>query len=84
MSVNHGNLAPTPIEDDSFTLKRAPAVSAAAAQYLRLSATSGAAADQFQDERAEWTTKTPYAQIEAASLRFITATRNGMRSPPSR
>lgn len=80
MSVNHSNLAPTTVHADSFTLKRAPAVSPAGAQYLRLSATSGAAFDQFQDERAEWTIKTPYKQIEAASLRFITATRNGVRS----
>jgi hypothetical protein len=80
MSVNHNNLAPTTVHADSFTLKRAPPLSPAGAQYLRLSATSGAAFDQFQDERAEWTTKTPYKQIEAASLRFITATQNGARS----
>jgi hypothetical protein len=49
MSVNHGNLAPTALHNDSFTLQRAPAVSAAGTQYLRLSAAARAA---FETARA--------------------------------
>lgn len=54
MSVNHSNLAPTTLHADSFTLGRAPAVSAAGAQYLRLFAAAGAAFDKFQTERTSW------------------------------
>ena len=78
MSVNHSNLAPTVPREDSFTLKRAPAVSAAAAQYLRLSA--AAAADRFETERANWNAKTPYEQLATASSRLIAAIQSGMRS----
>lgn len=38
MSVNGGNLAPTAVHEDSFTLQRAPALIAAAEQYVRLAA----------------------------------------------
>jgi hypothetical protein len=41
MSVNHSTLAPTAMRDDSFTLHPAPAVSAAAAQYIRLITAAG-------------------------------------------
>jgi len=80
MSVNHSNLAPTTPHDDSFTLEQAPAVSAAAAQYLRLFAAAGAAFDKFETERANWNAKMPYEQIATASSQFITATQNGIRS----
>jgi hypothetical protein len=80
MSVNHGNLAPAPPHDDSFTLERAPTVSAAAAQYLRLFAAAGAAFDKFETERTNWTVKMTYEQIATASSQFITATQNGIRS----
>jgi hypothetical protein len=80
MSVNHSNLAPTTPHDDSFTLERASAVTAAAAQYSRLFAAAGAAFDKFETERTNWTVKMPYEQIATASSRFITATQNGIRS----
>jgi hypothetical protein len=80
MSVNHSNLAPTTPHDDSFTLERAPAVSAAAAQYLRLFAAAGSTFDKFETERTNWNAKMPYEQIATASSQFITATQNGIRS----
>jgi hypothetical protein len=80
MSVNHGNLAPTPVRDDSFTLGRAPAVSVAAEQYLRLTAAAGTAYAKFELERAGWTAKTPYDQIATASTQLITATQDSLRS----
>jgi hypothetical protein len=80
MSVNHSNLAPTTPHDDSFTLERAPAVSAVAAQYLRLSAAAGTAFNKFETERTNWTVKTPYNQIATASSQFISATQNGIGS----
>jgi hypothetical protein len=80
MSVNHSNLAPTTPSDDSFTLGRAPAIGAAAAQYLRLFAAAGAAFEKFETKRSEWNAKAPYEQIATASSQFITATRNGLQS----
>jgi Peptidase A4 family len=80
MSVNHSNLAPTTPHDDSFTLERAPAVSAAAALYLRLFTAAGSAFDKFETERTNWNAKMPYEQIATASSQFITATQNGIRS----
>jgi peptidase A4-like protein len=79
MSVNHINLAPTVPRDDSFTLERAPAISAAAAQYLRLSAAAVAAGERFETERTNWNVKTRYEQIATASSHLITAIQNGMR-----
>lgn len=80
MSVNHSNLAPTALNADSFTLKRAPAVSAAAAQYLRLSAAAADAFDTFETERTHWNVKTPYKRIATATSRLITAAEYGIRA----
>ena len=59
MSVNHGNLAPTVVHDDSFTLRSAPAVGAAATQYVRLTTAALAEDQRFDTERSSWTPKTP-------------------------
>ena len=80
MSVDHSNFAPTTPHDDSFTLARAPAVSAAAAQYLRLFAVAGAAFGKFEAERTNWNAKMHYQQLVTASSQLITATQNGIRS----
>ncbi|HTY96060.1 MAG TPA: hypothetical protein VMB91_03400, partial [Solirubrobacteraceae bacterium] len=80
MSVNEGDFAPTPLHVDSFTLRQAPVATAAGAQYLRLAARAGAAFEQFETERSEWTPRTPYRQMVAASSRFTSATRGGVRS----
>ena len=76
----HRHLRPTHVDGDSFTLARAPAVTAAGAQYMRLAGPAGAAFQEFETERAEWTAKTPYEQIASASSRFIRATRAGIGS----
>jgi hypothetical protein len=81
MSVNGSkNLAPTALHNDSFTLQRAPAVSAAAEQYVRLAAAELDAYERFQTERSSWTPKTPYADIVNASLKLIEATRQGIHA----
>jgi hypothetical protein len=83
MSVNGSNLAPTALHDDSFTLQRAPAVSAAGEQYVRLAATGLDAYQRFETERSSWTPKTPYADIVNASLKLIEATRQSTRAARS-
>ena len=80
MSVNHTNLGPTQPYEDSFTLEQEPAISHAAARYLRLSAVATAAFDKFETERPNWTINTPHKQIVTACSRFITATQDGIRS----
>jgi Peptidase A4 family len=74
MSVNHTTLAPTAVHDGSFTLHPAPAVSAAAAQYMRLFTSAGAVSERFATNRSSWTPKTPYAHIVSATLRLVEAT----------
>jgi hypothetical protein len=80
MSVNHSNLAPTVVHDDSFTLQPAPAVSAAASQYMRLTTPVRAEDQRFDTERKSWTPKTPYPQIANASLQLIEATQRASRA----
>jgi hypothetical protein len=80
MSVNHGTLAPTVVHDDSFTLAPAPVVSAAATQYLRLTAAATVAFQKFEAERASWTPKTPYSHITNACLQLIQANRQADRA----
>jgi hypothetical protein len=80
MSVNHSTVAPTVVHDDSFTLHPAPAVSEAAAQYMRLFTPALAAFEKFEKERSGWTAKTPYAQIVSAALHLIEESRKGSRA----
>ena len=80
MSVNNSNLAPTAVHDDSFTLQPAPAVSAAATQYMRLTTAVRAEDQRFDTERSNWTPKTPYMQIASASSRLIEATQRASRA----
>ena len=67
MSTDHVILAPTALKDGSFTLHRAPALSAAGKQYLRLTGSAVAAFEKFEIERGEWTPATSYAEIFRAS-----------------
>jgi hypothetical protein len=80
MSVNHGTLAPTIVREDSFTLAPAPELSAAATQYLRLTAAADYAFQKFEDERSSWTSNTPYAQIANACLHLIQVTQKTSRA----
>jgi hypothetical protein len=70
MSVNGGNLAPSPLQDDSFTL-RLVTPSSAGEQYLRIVAPEDAAEDAFGAQFQHWTASTPYAQVEAATARYF-------------
>jgi hypothetical protein len=80
MSVSHGNLAPTVVRNDSFTLQRAPAVSAAGTQYVRLYSPAAAALQKFAHERSGWTPKTPYGHIVSASSQLTEATQRASRA----
>ncbi len=75
MSANHYNLAPTALDDASFTLRPAPAVSATAEQYVRLSRPAAIAFEKFEVERTHWTLTTPHRTILDASLTLIQAIR---------
>jgi len=79
MSVDRGNLAPTPLYDDSFTLRRAT-VSSAGGQYLHIVTPINAANMTFGAQLARWSAKTPYAQIESASASFVAALHSGIRA----
>ena len=80
MSVNHSNLAPTVVQDDSFTLQRAPVVGAAGMQYMRLTTAALAVGQRFDTERAGWTPETPYTQIVSAGSKLIDATQKANRA----
>jgi hypothetical protein len=80
MSANHRNLAPTVVREDSFTLQRAPAVSAAGRQYMRISSPATAAHERFEHERSGWTPRTPYEHIVSASAPLIEAVQRANRA----
>jgi hypothetical protein len=79
MSVNGGNLAPTALHDDSFTLRPAT-VSAAGGDYLHIVDAGDAAGDAFGAALASWTAKTPFSQIESASSTFVAALQSRIRA----
>jgi hypothetical protein len=79
MSVNGSSLAPTPLQDDSFTLGRGT-VSAAGARYLHIATPEDVATETFVAEFARWTAKTPYSQVESASSRFVAALRRNTQA----
>ncbi len=68
------------MHDDSFTLQRAPAVGAAAVQYMRLATAALLAHKRFDTERDSWTPETPYTRIVAAGSRLIDATQKANRA----
>lgn len=80
MSVNGGNLGPSRVRNGGFTLVQAPRPSRAGLLFMRLSAASGSAFEQFEDERGGWTDRTPAARIAAAYRLFAAATRAGTRA----
>lgn len=79
MSINGSSLAPTPLHNDSFTLRRGT-VSAAGVQYLHIATPEDVATETFVAGFARWTAKTPYSQIESASSRFVAALRSNTRA----
>jgi len=79
MSVHEGNLAPSPLHGDSFVLRRAT-VSSLGAQYLAIATRDDVASETFVAGFARWTTKTPYSQIESASVRFSGALSSNSRA----
>jgi hypothetical protein len=79
MSVDEGNLAPSPLHGDSFMLRLAT-VSAIGAQYLHIATRDDIASETFSAASTRWTTKTPYSQLESVSSRFIVALRINNRA----
>jgi hypothetical protein len=74
MSVD-GDLAPTPLRDDSFTLRRVT-VSSSGARYLRIAAGENAAINRFVLQMSLWTAATERSNIESACADFVTVLRN--------
>ncbi len=74
MSVNHSNLAPTVVHDDSFTLRQAPAITRVGMQYMRLAPAEQAVFEKFETERSNWSPSTPYGQIVNAVSQLTEAT----------
>jgi hypothetical protein len=79
MSVNGVSLAPTPLADDAFALRRAT-INSAGEQYLHIGALRSTAAQTFWSELERWTAKTPYVRIASASSRFIASLRSDVRA----
>lgn len=65
MSLGSENLAPSPLREDSFTLRQAK-VSAAGHRYLRIATPEDAATEAFIDSMAKWNLKSPRAQLATA------------------
>jgi hypothetical protein len=78
MSVGGSSVAPSPLHADSFTLARAPKVSAAGAQYLRIASPEDAAANAFFGQFARWTASHRYSQIAPASAKFAAVLRHNI------
>jgi hypothetical protein len=74
MSVDHSNLAPTAVHNDSFTLQQAPAITTVGMQYMRVAPAEQAAFEKFETERSNWSPRTPYGQIVTAVSRLTEAT----------
>lgn len=77
MSVGSTNLAPTPLYDDSFTIRKAT-VSKYGAQYLRIAKPEDAATEAFTAELTRWTADTPRSQIDSARSRYAIALRDNI------
>lgn len=77
MSVDGSYLAPTPLRDDSFTLRRA-AVSSSGAQYLHIATPEDAATNGFVTRMSRWTAATPRSQIKSACSDFVIALRSNI------
>jgi Peptidase A4 family len=80
MSANGKSVAPSPLHDGSFTLRPAPAISAAGRQYLRISGPEDAAAYAYYAQLARWSATTPYSQIAAADSRYAAALRASIQA----
>lgn len=79
MSVSEGTLAPSPLHEDSFALRR-PTVTAAGKQYLSLIAPLDAASTRFEARLSKFNAQTPYVQIATASSQYITSIRRTIHS----
>ncbi len=77
MSVDGGDLAPTPLRDDSFTLGRVT-VSSSGARYLRIAAGEDAATNRFVLQMSLWTAAMERSNIESACADFVTVLRNNI------
>jgi Peptidase A4 family len=77
MSVGATNLAPTPLYQDSFTIREAT-VSEDGAQYLHIAKPEDTATETFIAQLARWTADTPRSQIDTARSRYAIALRDNI------
>ena len=76
MSVNGETLAPSELSGGSFTVDRAPALTAAGARYLEIENGLGREEDAFVTALLRSSAVTRHSAIASASSRFIRALRN--------
>lgn len=72
MSTDDGLLGPTPLQGDSFAIRR-QTLSSPARRYLAIVTAPSPAAAIFLDHFARWTRATQRSQIASATSAFITA-----------
>ena len=77
MSTQDGNLAPSPLADDSFALRR-QTLSSAGRRYLAIANTFDPAFSTFIAQLARWTATTPRSQMASAAMAFVTADRKNI------
>jgi hypothetical protein len=79
MTTSRGDLGPTKLSHDGFTLRREH-LGAAAATYIRIAQPLDAAANVFYTAEARWSTATPRARIAAESAFYASALRANYRA----
>jgi hypothetical protein len=80
MSADGMSVAPGPLNEGSFTLRPAPALTSAGRRYLGITGPEDAAAYAFYAQMARWTATTPYSQISSASSKFAARLRASIRA----
>ncbi|HLW96991.1 MAG TPA: G1 family glutamic endopeptidase [Solirubrobacteraceae bacterium] len=79
MTTSRGDLGPTKLAHDGFSLRREH-LGTAAATYLGIAEPRDAAANIFYAAEARWTASTPRAQIAAESALYAAALRSGYQA----
>lgn len=79
LSANGKNLAPTPLDHDSFTLRPAT-VSSAGAKFLHIVAREQAAGVKFDGQVSQWNARTSRSQIVSESSTYGTALRSNIQA----
>jgi hypothetical protein len=80
MSLKRTALAPSPMQEGSFYIRRARSISRSGARYLRIAASEDRAEKAFTAEMNGWSQTTPIAQVTAERTRSAAAMRNNIHA----